>query len=373
MKLRSNWSLEETVEAFTKARPKALDVVQTGTNTATALKRKQKEEESGPDGISEPKRLRMSARLSKSRQHTRGYDSSEPLSDEVVIDATDGSDDEMEYDGATTENDHSPYKSHGSKTTSANAADSLVPCPLCQRKMKAWQVFQHLESCSGPTSTLHKTDEPTGSSVLLQAQTRHKEKAIGRLPAVNYSMLKEQALRKKLSEAGISSQGPRNLLERRHKEWITLWNANCDSAQPKKRSQLLQDLDVWEKTQGTRVMTGSKGAQIAAAIKDKDFDGVAWAAKHESSFKDLIASARKSSSEANKTKPAEQRSEPPDIGSIVTNTDDALPEDLSTVLGVSRVDSTAGTASPPVSLYTNTAVSAEPSNPDFAKHSQKVT
>ena len=140
-------------------------------------------------------------------------------------------------------------------------------------------------------------NESTRSSAAPHTQQSRQRSSTERLPALNYSMLKEQALRKKLGELGISNQGSRTLLERRHKEWITIWNANCDSAHPKKRSQLLGDLDVWEKTQGSRTSHG-KSSLAAVAIKDKNFDGLAWAAKHDSSFKDLIANARKSRSHA---------------------------------------------------------------------------
>ena len=86
------------------------------------------------------------------------------------------------------------------------------------------------------------------------------------------------------------------MLEKRHQEWMTIWNANCDSAKPKKRSELLQDLETWERTMGSRAPTLSRAANVGAQIKDKDFDGAAWAAKHDTSFKDLIARARSSKS-----------------------------------------------------------------------------
>lgn len=107
-------------------------------------------------------------------------------------------------------------------------------------------------------------------------------------------MLKEQSLRKKMNELGLSSQGSRTLLERRHREWLTLWNANCDASCPKKRHELLRDLDIWERTQGNRAPPTARTVPAAITIKDKDFDGAAWAAKHNASFKDLVASARKS-------------------------------------------------------------------------------
>jgi E3 ubiquitin-protein ligase RAD18 len=111
-------------------------------------------------------------------------------------------------------------------------------------------------------------------------------------------MLKDTALRKKMGELGLSTAGSRQMLEKRHQEWITLWNANCDSAKPKRRSELMHDLEVWERTMGSRAPTMSRAANMGAQIKDKDFDGAAWATKHDTSFKDLIAKARGSRNKA---------------------------------------------------------------------------
>lgn len=176
--------------------------------------------------------------------------------------------------------------------------DGLVACPVCQSRMKDWQVFRHLESCSGPPPPTPKKTV-TGSNTFDQIY-RQQPKSLDRLPALNYSVLRDNALRKKLSELGISTQGPRTLLEKRHKEWITLWNANCDAARPKKRSELQHDLDIWERTQGGRLPMGRMMTQHTPMVKDKDFDAAAWAAKHEDSYKELIASARQSKMEAMK-------------------------------------------------------------------------
>ncbi|KOS20653.1 Postreplication repair E3 ubiquitin-protein ligase rad18 [Escovopsis weberi] len=78
-----------------------------------------------------------------------------------------------------------------------------------------------------------------------------------------------------MSELGIACSGPRPIVEKRHKEWTTLWNSNCDSANPKTKAQLLQDLDVWERTLGSRALVAGRAAQNAALVKDKDFDGKA--------------------------------------------------------------------------------------------------
>jgi E3 ubiquitin-protein ligase RAD18 len=113
-------------------------------------------------------------------------------------------------------------------------------------------------------------------------------------------MLKDQALRKKLAELHISTYGSRQLLEQRHKEWVTIWNANCDSAHPKTRTELLRDLDTWEKTISSAARTPTMyGAQATQPqVKDKNFDGASWATNHDSSFKDLIAKARQTKKQA---------------------------------------------------------------------------
>ena len=122
--------------------------------------------------------------------------------------------------------------------------------------------------------------------------SRPLPKALERLPQVNYSLLKDNALRKKLSELGIPNSGQRALLIKRHTEWINLVNANCDSTKPRTKRELLHDLDMWDKTQGRQIANSSTGG-TASSVMNKDFDGLAWAANHDQDFQSLIAKARR--------------------------------------------------------------------------------
>ncbi|KAI1024413.1 hypothetical protein LB503_007495 [Fusarium chuoi] len=272
LKLRSNWAMEEAVQAFINARPATLDLARNANTKKISSKRKavQDHHESGdaPDG----KRLRSSTRLRNTRP---------PPSYTVPA-----------------EEDETVEVSEGDEDFQPEPEDGLVACPVCESRMKEWQVFKHLETCTGPVQ--RPRGNPGSSSNTSSSQQRHQTKAPDRLPAINYSMFKDQPLRKKMTDLGISNQGPRILLERRHKEWMTIWNSNCDAARPRKRHELLHDLDVWERTQGGRAPTTGRSIQNAAIIKDKDFDGAAWAAKHDSSFKDLIANAKRTRLEAKK-------------------------------------------------------------------------
>jgi len=181
--------------------------------------------------------------------------------------------------------------------------------------MKLEAVDRHIStgSCPGapqPQSQLQapmsngasKRDTQSGYFSSSRLKPKQSAKAPEHLPALNYSMLKDAALRKKLADLDISTYGSRRVLEQRHKEWVTLWNANCDAAHPKTRSELLRDLDTWERTMSSAARGSSSYGNHAAQpqVKDKDFDGASWATSHDSSFKDLIAKARHTKKQAEK-------------------------------------------------------------------------
>lgn len=171
--------------------------------------------------------------------------------------------------------------------------------------MKAEKVSEHLDTdCPGeerpqpkPTKPTKFGFPPTRSSGASQAA------APERLASTNYSILNETKLRKKMSDLGIPSWGTKSLMERRHREWVMIWNANCDSSRPKTKQQLLHDLGTWEQTQGGHASMPYASANLGAQIKDKDFDGAGWRAKHKDTFGDLIAQARKSRKDAQKPRP----------------------------------------------------------------------
>ena len=169
--------------------------------------------------------------------------------------------------------------------------------------MKVETIDSHLNRCltEPPPPRLAITSGPSNihpGTHLMQKPPKKPDQ----LPHLNYSLFKDSALRKKLQELGVSAQGSRPLLEKRHTEWVTLWNSNCDSSRPRKKIDLLRELDVWERTQG--VPSSSSAINPAGHLLHKDFDSPGWATKHDLSFQNLIASARRNL-EGVKRKPVE--------------------------------------------------------------------
>jgi E3 ubiquitin-protein ligase RAD18 len=270
MRLRQNWAVEELVEAFKKARPEVLRFATRPMARSDSPKRKLEEFENVRSPLQ--KRTRSGRRI-------------QPNSQILVPDNSDGPDE-----------DYMPGRcKYVSKlqvlifSVEEESRDGLVQCPICQDRMTVKAVEAHIDSCDGnPKSKNKATTNPIQLLPTLKQLPRPEL-----LPHPHYSGLKDTALRRKLTDQGIPSSGPRQLMERRYTEWVTLWNANCDSKTPKGKAELKRELDIWERTQGGRANTVGREQLVGAQIKDKDFDGKAWAEKNDEAFKELIAKARK--------------------------------------------------------------------------------
>ncbi|KAJ5457928.1 hypothetical protein N7475_009316 [Penicillium sp. IBT 31633x] len=280
LKLRRNWAVQELVDAFMTARPSVLGLARKETERISwgegeiekpaQKKRKlnpvQEEEAQVPDTSSQ-------GRQTRSQKSTNSYAEQRAVSNSVPEVVEDSQDDE-EY----------------------VPEDGLVSCPICFRKMKEEAVFPHLnvhqQEEEPPTRTVAKPTSFGSLKAPPQKSLSLISKQPERLPAINYSILKDNALRKKLRDLGIPDWGQKQLLQRRHTEWMNLWNANCDSKTPKSKRVLLQELDIWERTQGGHAVAPSQFTTSNSVMR-KDFDANEWSTSHDDDFKRLIANARK--------------------------------------------------------------------------------
>lgn len=267
--LKRNAAVQDVVDAFAIARPSALTLARERDHTVDpeilsrrGSKRKRIEDEE--EGYTPESSQAQAPRRS---QRSRGNKQSAPIPEVQIMD---GDEDDDNY----------------------TPEDGLVACPICRRRMKEENVFSHLNVCDSTAVSSSPKRPSRTPTPLVQAPPPKPAKPQERLPSLNYSLLKETALRKKLQDLNIPSFGNKSLLQRRHIEWINLWNANCDSSRPRSRKELLADLDRWEKTQGGRSKDAGAGTEVNEVMK-KDFDGAGWAKSHKSDFNELIANARR--------------------------------------------------------------------------------
>lgn len=279
IKLKHNGTVEDAVEAFVNGRETVL-------RFAMSAPAQQSPETDPGEGI--PRRGKRKADVVNgddqsipNKRATRSSAKRTPVV-EQAIEIDDSHDDEEDREYAPIA---SPID------------DGLVACPVCQGRMTVVQCDRHIDQCTGiPPRPPNSNTSPSRPGISRNGFTMTRPVKIpDRIPTINYGMVKDTMLRKKLAEHGLSTGGTRTIMEKRYSEWVLLVNSNCDAKRPRGKKDLTRDLETWERTQGSRAPAAT-GA--GTQIKDKDFDAAAWNAKHGSNFKDLIASAKKNVSKS---------------------------------------------------------------------------
>ncbi|GAA5872476.1 hypothetical protein JCM3774_006833 [Rhodotorula dairenensis] len=194
----------------------------------------------------------------------------------------------------------------------------VVECPLCGRSLKNSMVSGHLDRCTGDPSTsanpvagssqawskLMSTSMSTaGGAGILAAAGKDGAADMDpskKLPLGSYQHKKAAQLVKMLKDYGLPSDSPNGLsadakvahLQRRHRQFVILWNANADldPEHPARKSakQLRSELKRWEDDQDR---TEGKGQ----VVQDH-------AVKYAEQYRELIAQARASHEKAKKAK-----------------------------------------------------------------------
>ncbi|KAH0847568.1 Postreplication repair E3 ubiquitin-protein ligase rad18 [Fonsecaea pedrosoi] len=335
IKLRRNWAVEELVAHFTASR-KGLLTLATVTLAAERERKDDLESE-------RPKKRRKVAPEPTGngieRRSTRSQsrkNASDPASQQSLASTPEIIED-SEEEGSVYEDPDSHKSPHFlSGDGNPEPQDGLVQCPCCHRRMKETIINSHLDKCIQGDSHTPVDDGGSASSPApppnsriatpgtIAYTQRKPSKQQERLPFINYSLLADNALRRKLRDLGIPDHGSKDLMRRRHTEWVNLWNANCDSSNPVTKRELLRELKIWEDTLGRQLDRSSTTGFMA-----KDFDREHHVKSQKSNFDDLIRQAR-----ARKPKvPEEQKSsaaENPTLDPVPQQlTDHSAPKDLS--------------------------------------------
>ncbi|KAJ1573601.1 hypothetical protein NDA11_007534 [Ustilago hordei] len=184
-------------------------------------------------------------------------------------------------------------------------ADHLVQCPICTHNFTVTALNRHLDSANcypgfpqpspqerGLASTTTTTTttttkstcswftQPRCSSISASSDAANEK----RLVRPQYNLKSERELRKLLQDAALPTNGDKEKMVQRHRQWVNIWNANLDSTNARRSAlQLRQELAAWERTKAS--------AKDHSALLDRHKSS--WLQKsNKSQFDQLIQKAK---------------------------------------------------------------------------------
>ncbi|XP_038005291.1 E3 ubiquitin-protein ligase RAD18 isoform X2 [Motacilla alba alba] len=174
-------------------------------------------------------------------------------------------------------------QSHEKPSTSVLKGDRKVECPVCEVAILEQYINKHLDSC---LTREEKKDSLRSSD--------HKRKLMSK---VVYNLLSDRDLRKKLKEHGLSTSGTRQQLIKRHQEFVHMYNAQCDSLNPKSVAEVVKELEKNEKIR-VQLECNKPGENSLTFTKDQTEEEIdeihaEYRNKHRSEFKFLVDQVNK--------------------------------------------------------------------------------
>ncbi|KAM5231642.1 E3 ubiquitin-protein ligase RAD18 isoform 5-T5 [Hipposideros larvatus] len=168
-------------------------------------------------------------------------------------------------------------------------------CSLCIRKFLSYKT-----QC--PTCCVTVTEPDLKNNRVLDelvkslnfARSIHKRKL---LPKTVYNLLSDRDLKKKLKQYGLSTQGNKQQLIKRHQEFVHMYNAQCDALHPKSAAEIVQEIENLEKTR-MRLESSKLNESGMVFTKDqteKEIDEIHsnYRKRYQNEFQRLVDKAKK--------------------------------------------------------------------------------
>ncbi|XP_057701106.1 E3 ubiquitin-protein ligase RAD18 isoform X3 [Corythoichthys intestinalis] len=156
-----------------------------------------------------------------------------------------------------------------------------VECPVCSVCVSPMFINKHLDMCL----TSEEKKESLRSSF---GKTRHP---MGKLV---YHLLSLQELKRRLKECNLSVQGSRDQLIKRHKEFVHIYNAQCDSLNPKPADEIVKEVEANEKIKNQLKDEVKPVMVFSKNHSEEEIDEVhsTYRKQHSSDFSRLVAQVR---------------------------------------------------------------------------------
>ncbi|XP_077459294.1 E3 ubiquitin-protein ligase RAD18 isoform X1 [Stigmatopora argus] len=156
-----------------------------------------------------------------------------------------------------------------------------VECPVCSVRVSQMFINKHLDMC---LTSGEKKDSLRSSF----GKTRHP---MGKLV---YNLLSQQELKRRLKECRLSVQGSRDQLIKRHKEFVHIYNAQCDSLNPKSAEEIVKEVEANEKIKNQLQDKAKPVMVFSKKHSEEEIDEVhsIYRKQHSSDFSRLVAQVR---------------------------------------------------------------------------------
>ncbi|XP_053325922.1 E3 ubiquitin-protein ligase RAD18 [Spea bombifrons] len=165
-------------------------------------------------------------------------------------------------------------------STSTMKVQVKVECPVCGVGISEQYINKHLDSCL----TSDEKKESLRSSV-------NKRKPMAK---VVYNLLSDRDLRKRLKEVGLSTHGSKQQMIKRHQEFVHMYNAQCDSLNPKSASEIVSEIVNNEKIRSSLEAKQESGMTFSKDQTEEEIDEIhqQYRKKHKNEFQHLIESMK---------------------------------------------------------------------------------
>ena len=219
----------------------------------------------------------------------------------------------------------------GPSSSTSEITEKKVPCPVCQVEILQKNVNSHLDRCLA---------EQNGEVSSKPTRAKNNMKPMSH-PV--FHLLKDKDIKKRLRDEGLECWGDKNTMIKRLKNFIVIWNSQCDLDEPMSRMQMVMTLQKEERelqnqkhsSTETELNYDAKTDPKVIATQQK-----AYVEKHKSTFAKLIEKAK-----ASKTKPTESSTKAKSSAPILTQDknesdiitlDEELDDEISSNISESR-------------------------------------
>ncbi|XP_036957864.1 E3 ubiquitin-protein ligase RAD18 isoform X2 [Acanthopagrus latus] len=156
-----------------------------------------------------------------------------------------------------------------------------VECPVCSVSVPEQFINKHLDTCltrGEKKESLRRSPAPV-------------RRPMGKLV---YNLLSMQELKRRLKECHLSVQGSRDQMIKRHRDFVQIYNAQCDSLNPKSAEEIAKELEANEKIRNQLQGKAKPVLLFTKNQSEKEIDEMHlnYRKQHSSDFSRLIAQVR---------------------------------------------------------------------------------